>query len=183
MASRLLRNIIAKFVFFAGFFLMTLGISFLLGYLDGISKIVIFLSFICIFSGAFFAVLAIRLNIRVIYLFVASFLIMAGFFLFLSALGIIPLPFSKAWPMLSVFSGLALLPSGWKKYGAFHISFIVPSCALIALGCVLLIFSLNIVPFSFKHFILTWWPLLVLLAGLILVLASLGTKNNREPRE
>jgi hypothetical protein len=54
---------------------------------------------------------------------------------------------------------------------------VVPSLAFVILGSVLLIFSFNIVPFSFSHFMIRWWPLLVVLTGLMLVLISLGTKH------
>jgi hypothetical protein len=43
-----------------------------------------------------------------------------------------------------------------------------------------MVFSFRVVPFSFKHFVIDWWPLLVVLMGLILVLLALGTKNNEE---
>jgi hypothetical protein len=56
----------------------------------------------------------------------------------------------------------------------------VPSIAFIILGCILLVFSLDIVPFSLTHFVRSWWPLLVALAGLILILLSIGTRNNIE---
>jgi hypothetical protein len=35
-----------------------------------------------------------------------------------------------------------------------------------------------VVSFSFAQFILNWWPLLIVLAGMLLTLISLGTKNN-----
>jgi hypothetical protein len=43
-----------------------------------------------------------------------------------------------------------------------------------------MIFSFRMVPFSFKHFVIDWWPLLVVLMGLILVLLALSTKNNED---
>jgi len=175
MSSRLTRKLTASIVFIIGLSLMILGITFLLGSLEQTSRISVFLSFLLVITGASCAVLAIKLNKRSSYLFFASFFLMAGIFLFLSALGIIPLPFSKAWPLLSVFSGLALLPSGWRRYGGFRKRYFVPSFAFVVLGCVLLVFSLNVVPFSFKQFIYTWWPLLFVLGGLTLVLISLVT--------
>ena len=174
MKSRLIRKFTANLVFIAGLFLMILGITFLLGFLEGTSRISVFLSFLFVVLGAFCAVLAIRLNKRSTYLFFASFLMMSGIFLFLSALGIISLPFSRAWPLLSVFSGLALLPAGWRRYGALRVRYIVSSSAFVVLGCVLLVFSLRMVPFSFTQFIHNWWPLLFVLGGLTLVLISLG---------
>ena len=158
---------------------MVLGITFLLGSLENTSRFSVFLSFLLVLAGAFSAALATKLNKRAIYLFFASFFLMAGIFIFLSAFGVIPLPFSKAWPLLSVFSGLALLPVGWRRHGGFSTRYFVSSCAFVILGCVLLVFSLDMVPFSFKHFILAWWPLLILLGGLTLVLISLGVKANQ----
>jgi hypothetical protein len=164
-------------MFIAGLILMILGISFLLGSLEGTSQISVFFSFLLVLAGAFCAVLGVRLNRRATYLFFASFFLMSGIFIFLSALGIIPLPFSRAWPLLSVFSGLALLPVGWRRHGGFSPRYFVSSCAFVALGCVLLVFSLKVLPFSFRQFIYDWWPLLFLLGGLTLVLISLSVRN------
>ena len=175
MSSSYIRKFAANIVFFAGLLLMILGISFLLGFLEGTSRISIFIAFLLLVVGAGCAVFAIRLDKSPIYLFFAAFLMMAGIFLFLSALGIITLPFSRVWPMLSVFSGLALLPAGYRRYGRFRKRHIVSSCAFVALGCMLLVFSLRVVPFSFTQFIQTWWPLLLVLGGLTLVLISLGS--------
>lgn len=173
MKSYLTRKLTASIVFVSGLSLMILGTTFLLGSLENTSRISVFLSFLLVLAGAFCAVLAIRLNKRSSYLFFASFFLMAGIFLFLSALGIIPLPFSKAWPLLAVFSGLALLPVGWRRYRGFRKRYFVSSFAFVLLGCVLLVFSLDMVPFSFRQFIYTWWPLLFVLGGLTLVLISL----------
>lgn len=179
MASFFSRRVAAWFVFFIGLLLMLLGSAFLLGSLAGISKVSVLLAFFFVILGILCAVLAIRLNKRATYLFFAAFFLMAGFFLFLSAMGIIPRDiFYQAWPLIVVFCGLALLPAGWRSYGAFRSRFIVPSAAFVVLGCVLLIFSFDIVTFSFKQFILNWWPLLLVLAGLLLILISIGAKNN-----
>jgi hypothetical protein len=164
---------------------MLLGVAFLLGTLTGISHFSVLLSFIVVVLGSLCAALAIKLHRiaikRSLYLFFATFFILVGFFLFLSALNILPVPFSQAWPLISVFSGIALFPAGWQHYRSFRYRYMVPSIAFIILGCVLLIFSLDIVPFSLTQFVRSWWPLLVALAGLILVLLSIGTRNNIEP--
>jgi hypothetical protein len=174
------RSIMAKFVFIAGLLLMVVGVTFLLGSLNNVSKKYVLLAFLFVIIGASIAIFAIKLNKRALYLFFAGFFILVGFFLFLSALNIFPFPFSKAWPLISVFSGLALIPAGWRKYGVLRSNFIVPSLAFIVLGTVLLVFSFHIVPFNFKQFILNWWPMLIVLTGLLLVLLTLGTKNSKE---
>ena len=177
MSSKFLRKLAARLVFIIGLSLMILGITFLLGFLENTSRISVFLSFLLVVAGAVFAMLAINLNKQSLYLFFASFFLMAGIFLFLSALHIITLPFSRAWPLLSVFSGLALLPVGWRRHGGFSPRYFVSSCAFVVLGCALLVFSLRMVPFSFKTFIQAWWPLLFVLGGITLVLISLGSKR------
>ncbi|MCL2094215.1 MAG: hypothetical protein FWH12_08515 [Treponema sp.] len=183
MKRRFNRKYAARLVFILGLTLMVLGTAFLFGFLERASQISITLAFLLVASGVFFAAWAIRLNKRASYLFFASFFFMAGIYLFLSALDVIALPFSRAWPLLSIFSGLALLPAGWRRYGGFRPSYFVPSCAFILLGSALLVFSLRMVPFSFRYFITTWWPLLVLLGGLTLVLSSLSGKTPPRERE
>ena len=188
------KRITARIIFIIGLSLMILGLTFLFGFLEGTFRegvfrietsreetrqVYVFLSFLLVVGGAFFAVLAIRLNKSAIYLFFASFFLMAGIFLFLSALRIVSLPFYRAWPLLSIFSGLALFPVGWRRSRGFRPRYIVSSCAFIILGFVLLIFSLKIAPFSFKFFIQAWWPLLFLLGGLTLVLTSLSTRGEK----
>jgi hypothetical protein len=174
------RRIAAWAVFIIGFFLMLLGIiSLVRSSMGGVSRISIFVAFLFVIAGCLFAILAIKLNKQAAYLFFASLFFMVGFFIFLIALEIIPRSFLiKAWPLLSVFSGLALLPTGWRYYGTFRAKYVVPACVFIVLGSVFLVFSFNIVNFSFKQFILDWWPLLIVLVGIILVLGSLGSRNS-----
>lgn len=168
----------ARFVFIIGFLLMFLGSGFLLGNLAGISRISVLTSFLFVIIGSFCASLAIKLNKRALYLFFAAFFLQVGFFLFLSALHILPVSLSRSWPLLSVFCGIALFPTGWRRFGTFRVAYVVPSVAFVLLGSGFLIFSLDLVVFSFRQFILSWWPLLVVLAGLVLVLVSLGAKSN-----
>ena len=177
------RRVIVQVVFVGGLLLMLLGSAFLLDTISGTSRLSVLLAFLFVIIGAVCAVLAVKLNKHSLYLFFATFFILVGFFLFLSSLRIVPMPLQHWWPLISVFAGLALLPSGWHAYGVVRIRYVVPSIAFVILGTALLIFSLDVVSFSFKQFILQWWPLVVALAGLILVLVSLGTKNKTEDKK
>ncbi|MDR2185124.1 MAG: hypothetical protein LBO80_05575 [Treponema sp.] len=176
------RKTAARLVFIAGLLLMLLGSAFLLGTLTGASRLSVLGAFFFVIIGAGLAFIAIKLTKRSIYLFFASFFILIGFFLFLSALRILSFSLSQGWPFLSVFAGLALVPAGWYHYGAIKGRYVVPALVFIILGCILTIFSFDIVPFSFKQFILSWWPILVALAGLLLLLLSLGTKKAEDQR-
>jgi hypothetical protein len=178
MHRMITRKTAARIIFIIGFFLMFLGSAFLLSLLVETSRAAVLVSFCFVILGVGCAALALKLNKRSLYLFFAAFFMQVGLFLFLSALSIIPISFSRAWPLLSVFSGIALFPAGWHRYGAFRSQYVVPSIAFVALGSVLMVFSLDLVSFSFAQFMKNWWPLLVVLAGLTLVLISLGTNKD-----
>jgi hypothetical protein len=178
MRLNLTRRIAARIVFIIGLFLMILGSVFLLSSLVETSRFFILVSVFFIILGLGCAALAIKLNTRSLSLFFAVFFMQTGFFLLLSALSLFPFSFAQAWPLLSVFSGVALFPAGWRRYGAFRSHYVVPSIAFVVLGSVLMVFSLDLVSFSFAQFMKNWWPLLVVLAGLALVFISLGTNNN-----
>ena len=181
MESVYARRIAAWAIFIIGFSLMLLGLIFLFGFLAGISHFSAFLAFLLVAVGSLFAIIAIMFNKQPSYLFFALFFFLVGLYSFLSVLGIIPrFIFFRAWPLISVFSGMALLTAGWYNYRNFRSKFVVPSCVFLFLGLTLLIFSFRLVTFSFQQFILNWWPLLIILVGIILLLRSLSGKNNRE---
>ncbi|GHU25013.1 hypothetical protein FACS1894172_10250 [Spirochaetia bacterium] len=167
----------ARFLFIAGITLLFLGSVLLILDFEKVSRLSMFLAFLFMGAGIGCAVRAIRFHKRSLYLFVAAFSLQASFFLLLSAIKVLPITFSQYWPLISIFSGIALFPAGWHRYGVFKVRYIVPSLAFIFLGSVLLVFSFDLVPFSFRQFILNWWVLLVVLAGLVLVLVALSTKN------
>jgi hypothetical protein len=180
MHTRVKRKIVAKISFFIGLLLMLFGVASLLGTMSGTSRVSVLVSFLVVIIGAVFAVVAVNLNKRSLYFFIAAFFLQIGFFLFLSALHIIPFSLSEMWPLFSVFAGFSLFIAGWHRYGKIKPWYVVPSTALVVLGCVLLLFSFDLFPFSFSQFIQNWWPLLLVLAGLVLVLASLKTKIKPE---
>ncbi|MDR2477884.1 MAG: hypothetical protein LBD48_01075 [Treponema sp.] len=176
------RRTAALIIFIIGLLLMFLGSAFLFGSLVEISRTSILFSFLFVILGIGCAVLAIKLNKRSLYLFFAAFFLQVGLFLFLSTLRILPISFSHAWPLISVFSGVALFPAGWHRFGRFKANYVVPSAAFVILGSVLMVFSLDLVAFSLAQFVKNWWPLLVVLAGLILILISLSTKNTGDTK-
>ena len=171
------RHVAAHIVFITGFIFMALGIAFLLGTMAGISRLSVLWSFLFVIIGALFAVFAIKLNKRSVYLFFASFFILIGSFLFLAALKIIPFSLKEGWPLLSIFAGLALVPAGWRHYRAVSYRYLIPAVGFVGLGCILLVFSFKVAPFSFKRFIITWWPLVLVVTGIILVLLSLSARG------
>jgi hypothetical protein len=180
MHSTLIRRFIARLIFISGLLLMLVGSIFLLTTFPGTSRRSAFAAFLFIIIGALFIFLVAKLNKRSLYLFVAILFLQVGFFLLLFFLGIVPLSFSQSWPLFSIFTGIAMFPSGWHRYRKPQPGYMVSSLAFVILGGILLLFSLDVVRFPFKRFILEWWPLILFLSGLILVFISLGTKNKPE---
>jgi hypothetical protein len=165
-----------RLFFLGGILLMYLGCAFLLAAFARASRLSIIVASAFIIAGSLFAFLAVAMNKRSVYLFLAAFCILIGFFLFISSLSVVPIMLRDWWPVASIFAGLAMIPAGWHHYGIIKPRYVVPSVIFIILGVALLFFSLGIVDFSFKQFLIRWWPLLFVMAGLILMLIALGTK-------
>jgi hypothetical protein len=176
------RRSTARLIFIIGFIFMFLGSAFLIGTPAGISQASVLVSFLLIIVGIGCAILAIKLNWRSLYLFFAALFFQAGLFLFLNTMHITHIGFSQAWPLLSIFTGTALLPAGWHRYGVFKANYIVLSAAFIFMGSIMMFFALDLVDFSLAQFARDWWPLLVLLTGLTLVLISLATHFTEESK-
>ncbi|MDR0638488.1 MAG: hypothetical protein LBG27_06255 [Spirochaetaceae bacterium] len=175
------RSVAARVIFSVGIVFMVGGVLALFAAIQGISRLSVIVPVLFLAAGAGFAIYAIRLRKRSLYLFFASYFLLIGFFLVLLALKVLPIPFSQSWPLLSVFAGLSLVPAGWYHFTRIHAVYLLPAVLFIVLGCVLLFFSLDLAPWSFKQFMLNWWPLLIVLAGFMLVLGSLVPKNSNGP--
>jgi hypothetical protein len=173
----------ARFVFIIGFLLMFLGSAFIIESLTNVSRVSILISFLLLILGISCAIFAVQLNWRSTYLFFAALFLQTGLALFLYSIHIIPIKLSNAWPLLSVFAGIALIPAGWHRYGVIKVNYIVPAVAFIIMGAALMIFALDLVPVSLTQFVIDWWPLFVVLAGLILVMTSLATKFSSEMKK
>jgi uncharacterized membrane protein len=176
------RHITALLVFVIGLCLASIGIAFLMGTMSGISQRAVIWSFLFVIIGVLCGVLAKKHYNQTLNTFFAAFFILIGVVLFFTALNLTPLAdgLSRGWPLLSVFAGLSLFPAGWRHYRSFRANYLIPAAAFVILGCVLLVFSLKIVSFSFKEFIINWWPLVLAFTGIVLVLLSLGSGQNRD---
>jgi len=170
------RRSLARLSFIIGLILMFLGGGFLIGSPPEVSRAGVMLSFLVMAAGWGCAFVALRISRRPLYIFLSALFIQMGLLLFLNAIGAMPVRFSGAWPLVSVFAGVALLPAGWHRYGTVRPSYVVLASAFIVLGSVLLIFSLKVVDFSFSQFVLERWPFLVVTAGLVIVLAALSSR-------
>lgn len=180
MQKRIVRRLAAEAALLFGFSSTIMGFAVLLTMAGGGSRVAAVPASLFVIAGAVLAFGAVKLHRSSRYFFVAAFFMQIGVLLLLIASGALDAPISRLWPCLSIFAGLSLIPAGWHRYGKAAARFVVPSLAFVALGAVFLIFSFDLVPFSFKRFFLAWWPLLLVFAGIILTLVSFVAGGSSE---
>lgn len=74
------------------------------------------------------------------------------------------------WPLLFILAGLSFFASDFYIFKRLRTVFLFPSVMLIVLGVFFLMFSLHVIPVSFKQFVVISWPYWLIVLGLILVL-------------
>jgi hypothetical protein len=168
--------LLAEYVLSVGIVSTILGGGILFTSANGGSRLAAALASLCLASGVLLAIISLKLHRRSRNIFLSSFLILTGALLLCITSGIVPYSIFRLWPLLTVFAGLSLFPAGFHRFAGFKSQFVVPGIVFVVLGVGFLFFSLRLVPFSFSRFILNWWPLLLLIAGAILLLASLSAR-------
>jgi hypothetical protein len=87
----------------------------------------------------------------------------------------------QAWPAFMLITGLSLLAWGMRLKPKARTAIIVPGLFIAALGVLLFPFSLRRNPGSLAAFVGRWWPLALIVIGLVLVASFFSTrKPNRK---
>ena len=178
MQHEIKRKKIARIMFYVGIVLSLVGSVFLLFNYVSITNPQVAGSFIILIIGGLCVFFAVKLRRKSLYLFFAAFFTLVGLFLLFKVWGVITLTLKQSWPLLSVFTGIALLLAGNHRYNKVHRIYLIPSIALIILGCFLLLFSLKITSFSFRQFVLDWCPVIVVMSGIMLILFSISNSKD-----
>jgi len=92
-----------------------------------------------------------------------------GFLFILIDLELISYAFSQLWPVVLIFAGFCLFVTNFYKQSRILKQFLVPAVLLFCLGLVFLLFSLHLFNFTFSQFVVEWWPLFIVVMGIILV--------------
>ena len=105
-----------------------------------------------------------------------SFFVFLGLFLFFTGIlftlidfKVIVFTLRELWPIVVINVGLALFPAGLYKLKRMRTIYLFPAITLVVLGSFFSLFSLDIIRMSFRMFIVKWWPLLIILVGVSLV--------------
>ena len=113
-------------------------------------------------------------------IFLGSFLILNGFFIFIIKLRVLPFGMGQLWPLFVIFSSFSLLLSGFYKFKRIVAVYFVPSLVLIFLGVFFLQFSLHIIKVPIRIFAAMWWPLLFIFIGIGLLITFFYIQHTKK---
>jgi len=114
------------------------------------------------------------------YLFLGIGLLLSGILLLITKI-VVHLELAAIWPFFMTISGVALLVYGLGKRGYTRLSLAVPGVATLMLSFLFLPFSLGIVKRPFAEVVGEWWPLILVVLGIaILVLHLVREKADRQ---
>lgn len=97
------------------------------------------------------------------------FILQLGFLLLLVDLRVIPYTMRQAWPILVSAAGISLVPAGLYRLKRMRSIYLFPAILLILLGVFFSLFSFRILHVSLSLFMHQWWPALMVVTGLVLV--------------
>lgn len=97
------------------------------------------------------------------------FTLQMGFLFLLIDLHVIPYTMRQTWPILVCAAGISLVPAGLYKLRRMKSIYLFPAILLILLGIFFSLFSFHVLQVPLSSFMHQWWPLLILITGVILV--------------
>lgn len=107
-------------------------------------------------------------------------LVLDGIFFFLLNLNIFNKGLRSLWPMLVIISGISFFLVDFFIMRKIRTIFLFPSILLVLLGTFFLVFSLGVVPFSFRRFMTLLGPVILVLSGVGIIIVYGFQKLNKE---
>lgn len=102
-------------------------------------------------------------------LLVGTFLVLTALFLTARATLLAHAPLTRVWPGFVTVGGLSLFGYAMTKGSDYRVALAVPAVVLVFLSGVFFLFSLDLVEINFIEFVLAWWPVLIVAAGVVTV--------------
>jgi hypothetical protein len=107
-------------------------------------------------------------------------LILDGIFFFLLNLNVFKKGLSSLWPVLVIITGFSFFLVDFFMMRKIRTIFLFPSILLVLLGTLFLVFSLGVVPFSFRKFMTLLGPVLLVFCGVGIIVVYGFQKFNKE---
>lgn len=167
-----------------GVLIFITGILFLLWTLGFLPRFEVLWPFPVIIIGLFLLYTVIFQGKRDIYIIFGMILTLGGFFILLVNTVISEKNLVKIWPAFMLITGISLIPYGVrKKKEKYRIAILIPAVTIILLSCIFFFFSLNITGLTFQQFVSIWWPVLIMILGIALILLFLFSKKSAKSKD
>lgn len=161
-------------LFVAGIICIVFGIILLINTVLDLPQYTFFLrSGIAVVLGFFFLYYSMAKKKTIWSLFLGISLTLVGFFILLLDLNFIDYSITELWPVIVIICGFSYLAAGLSIKKKLTVSVAVLSFVLTVMGIFFLLFSINIIDIPFVVFAARWWPILLILLGLGLVILFL----------
>ncbi|MCR5763205.1 MAG: DUF5668 domain-containing protein [Treponema sp.] len=169
MANRNKNKSFANFILAFGLFLILVGIFLLVDHSEHATRVFAFRPVLLLVSGAVFLFVSFAFTENGYTIFVGLYAVFMGIIFLLIDTHIIPYSFRELWPTVMIGCSFSLLPAVFYKFRRISSVYLFPALMICVLGVVFLMFSMHIFPFTFRHFIMKWWPFLIILGGASLI--------------
>jgi hypothetical protein len=84
---------------------------------------------------------------------------------------------ARIWPAFMLVTGLSLVPYGLRKRGAARTAIVVPALFISFLALLFLAFSLSHEAGEFGIFVRQWWPMILVIIGIALVVSFFSMRK------
>ena len=111
--------------------------------------------------------------------FTGLFLLLTGILFFFIDTKFLPYSLDALWPITVIIGGFSLFVSGFYVDRSVKTSQLIPSIALVLLGILCMLFSLDIIQEPFLRLASRWWPLVLIAAGFCLVVLFFVWNTNK----
>ena len=151
------------FCLLAGVFLL---ICFVTDTFDGVELIT---PLTILISGAVFLYVSLAIKKNFWFTFLGISLLLNSFLILISETGILPWSLAQIWPVIVIISGISFIAASIIFNRKLPISVWVPSFVLMFLGVLFLLFSTDIITIPFRQIAAKWWPAIMILIGVGLI--------------
>ena len=159
----------SKLLLAVGLLHVLVGLFVFVGNLESTEKVFAFRPVIFLGLGIILLFCSLALTGSSLALFFGLFFLLMGIVLLLMDSGILRYGFSQMWPTIMIAAALSLFPAGLYRAKRVRTVYLFPAIMILLLGIVFLLFSLHVIPVSFRVFVSRSWPLLFILVGGFLV--------------
>lgn len=83
----------------------------------------------------------------------------------------------RVWPVFMLIAGISLVPYGFRLKPRSRVAILIPALFIVGLGLLLFPLALTGVRGSLAPFVLAWWPLVLVVVGLVLVTSFFAARG------